>query len=429
MFSPESKFNLNNNNNPKNIKETLEQDLQKKTFSEKHFAEFQTKETPLRGAEDPKQTRGEAFRFERGQIFKAYKILRQQITEAKERGAETKDQKELLDKVGSQAEIWEKNLDELERQYYENGKIVEIDTEFGHFSVPVVELDLRSKERRESKEEAPTPYFVLGSVAQNYHQMAAFSMGLALSGERVIVPSWPNQAASRPDNYGKLLNKQGDLSIQKEYIKKTIQALGLEKINLIGYSMGAAVSLEVAQDESCPQIQDLIIVEPAGLEDKGFLKLAKDFAFEEGMLKTMPFSENRIKTVNQGKREEVLDAGLLLEDCKILSKKCFDEKKLAKIMPKGRYQLWMGTKSSIVDSKIAEKIFHDAEKIRKEKNPDASPLEINVINGGTHGWPLVHNFGFSRMVNEAERPGNEVNNIELSDLENSLIAKILKEMD
>ena len=429
MFNHEGIFNPDSKNNANSVKETLKQDFQKKTFSEKHFSEFQTKEAPLRGAENPNQTRGEAFRFERGQIFKAYKILRQQISGAKERGEETKDQTELLDKIRNQAEIWENNLDELERQYYENGKIVEIDTEFGHFSVPVVELDLRSQERKELKEKEPIPYFVLGSVAQNYHQMAAFSMGLALSGERVIIPSWPNQAASRPDSYGKILNKQGDLSVHKEYAEKTIQALGLEKINLIGYSMGGAVSLEVAQDENCPDIQDLIIVEPAGLEDKGFLKLAKDFAFEEGMLKTMPYSENRIKTVNQGKREEVLDMKLLLEDCKILCKKCFNSEKLAKIMPAGRYQLWMGTKSSIVNLKIAEKVFYDAEKIRKETNPDASPLEINVVNNGTHGWPLVHNFGFSRMINETKNPGNEINNIELSDLENSVMAKILKEME
>ena len=134
----------------------------------------------------------------------------------------------------------EKKLDELERQYYENGKIIDIDTKFGKFSAPVVELDLRSQEEKEKQEnEQRPPYFILGSVAQNYHQMAAFVSGLALNGERVLVPTWPEQAASRPDNFGELLKKQGDLEIHKEYAKKIIQALGLEKINLVGYSMGA----------------------------------------------------------------------------------------------------------------------------------------------------------------------------------------------
>jgi len=182
----------------------------------------------------------------------------------------------------------EKKLDELERQYYENGKIIDIDTKFGKFSAPVVELDLRSQEEKEKQEnEQRPPYFILGSVAQNYHQMAAFASGLALNGERVLVPTWPEQAASRPDNFGELLKKQGDLEIHKEYAKKIIQALGLEKINLVGYSMGGAVSLQLAQDKNFSGIQDLIVVEPAGLENKGFLKLGKDFAFEEGVIKTI----------------------------------------------------------------------------------------------------------------------------------------------
>lgn len=237
---------LEKNNNDSDAKKSLEKEFSKKTFTEKHFAESQTREAPLRGAKNAEQTRGEAFRFERGQIFKAYKILRAQINEADERGEDTKEKKELLDKIRTEAEIMENNLDELERQYYENGKIIEIETEFGKFSVPVAELDLKKGEYSESEKDERTPYFLLGSVAQNYHQMAAFSMGLALNGEKVLVPTWPEQAASRPDNFGEQLKRQGDLKIHKEYAKKTIEALGLEKINLVGYSMGGAVSLELA---------------------------------------------------------------------------------------------------------------------------------------------------------------------------------------
>lgn len=410
-------------------KKALENDFEKKSFLEKHFAEFQTKEAPLRGAENKEQTRGEAFRFERGQIFKAYKILRDQILRAKERGEDAVDKEVLLDKIRVQAEISEKKLDELERQYYENGKTIEIDTEFGKFSVPVAELDLRSKEGGKTKEDERVPYFMLGSVAQNYHQMAAFAMGLALEGERVLVPTWPEQAiGGRPDNFGEILKKQNDLKIHKEYAKKTIEAMGLDKINLVGYSMGGAVSLELAQDPDFNAIQDLTIIEPAGLEDKGIVKLAKDFALEEGILKTMPYSENRIKTMNQGKREEVLNLGLLMEDCKILSKKCFDENTLGKIHPKGRYQLWVGTKSSITDSKVAKDVFLEAEKNRQENNKEANPIEIYTVNGGTHGWPLVHNIGFSKMLRNEEAPKNQINSVELSTMENSVMAGILKDI-
>ena len=410
-------------------KQALTDDFEKKSFSEKHFAEFQTKEAPLRGAENKDQTRGEAFRFERGQIFKAYKILRDQIVQAEERGEDTTDKEDLLDKIRIQAEISEKKLDELERQFYENGKTIEIDTEFGKFSVPVAELDLRKKEDGKEKEDERIPYFMLGSVAQNYHQMAAFAMGLALKGERVLVPTWPEQAiGGRPDNFNELLKKQHNLKIHKEYAKKTIEAMGLEKINLVGYSMGGAVSLELAQDPDFNAIQDLTIIEPAGLEDKGILKLTKDFAIEEGMLKTMPYSENRIKTMNQGKREEVLNLELLMEDCKILSKKCFDKDTLGKIHPKGRYQLWVGTKSSIADSKVASDVFLAAEKNRQENDKEANPIEIYIINGGTHGWPLVHNIGLSKMIKDGEMPKDQINAIEMSSMENSVMAGILKDI-
>ena len=106
-------------NNFSEAKEPLEKEFQKKTFSEKHFAEVQTREAGLRGAKNPEQTRGEVFRFERGQILKGYKILREQIRDAKERGEDTTKKKEFLKEIRGRAKVLEKNLDELERQYYE----------------------------------------------------------------------------------------------------------------------------------------------------------------------------------------------------------------------------------------------------------------------------------------------------------------------
>ena len=150
------------------VKEQLGKELQHKTFSEKHFAEVQTREAPLRGAKNPEQTRGETFRFERGQILKAYKILRDQIRDAKEHGEDTTKKKGLLKEIRGRANVLEKSLDELERQYYENVKTVEIETEFGKFSVPVVELDLRDKEDRGSEQDERTPYFLFVALTHSF---------------------------------------------------------------------------------------------------------------------------------------------------------------------------------------------------------------------------------------------------------------------
>ncbi len=410
-------------------KEDLKREFSRKNLTEKHFSEFQTREAPIRGAKNPEKTRGEVFRFERGQIFKAYKILRAQIEKARKMGEDTTEKKNLLKEIRGRAIILEKSLDELECQYYENIKTVEVATKFGKFSVPVVELDLREKGGEKSEKDERIPYFLLGSVATNFHQTAALSMGLALEGERVLVPAWPEQSmVGRPENFGELLKQQESLKLHKEYAKQTIKAMGLERFNLMGYSMGGAVSLELAQDDDFQGIQDLIVIEPPGLEKKGLVGMGKDFMIKEGLLKTFPYSEARIKTFLQGNRDNTGSLGMLIEDGRILSKKYFDAQKLGNIMPNGRYELWVGTKSSITDVETAEKVFLEAEDLRKQQDPEASPIEIHTIEGGTHGWPCMNSIGFSRLLKEG-KPKEQVTTVELSELENSGMERILEEIE
>ena len=77
-------------------KKDLEEKFKKKSFFERHFAEFQTRKVPIKGAENPEEMRGETFRFERGQILKAYKILREQIRDAQVSGEDATEGKNLL---------------------------------------------------------------------------------------------------------------------------------------------------------------------------------------------------------------------------------------------------------------------------------------------------------------------------------------------
>ncbi len=418
-------------------KKDLEEKFKKKSFFERHFAEFQTRKVPIKGAENPEEMRGETFRFERGQIVKAYGILRKEIEGAEEQGEEAEEEILLLDKIRDRAKVLESNLDRLERQYYENVKMVEIDTEFGKFTVPVAELDLRKTDNVEGEEEGSTsekderiPYFLLGSVAVGYHQTAALSMGLALKGERVFVPTWPElSTVGRPDNFAEILGKQQDLSIHKEYAKQTIRKMGLEKINLMGYSMGAAVALDLAQDQDFEEMQDLVVVEPPGLENKGLLGIGKDFGLDEGLLKTAPYSEAMIKLLKQGHKGDVQSMSMLIQDGRILGNQLFNAVDLSKINPKGRYQLWVGTKSSITDSELDKKVFLQADEIRKQNNSEASPIEIRVVEGGTHGFPSINNLGFSRMMLDKKIPEEQITTVDVNDLENSGMAGILMDIE
>ena len=141
----------------------LEKEFKKKSLLETVISEYQTRKAPIRGY--PNKMRGEVFRYERGQIVKAYKILRNQIRNAKAKGEEVTEKKKLLKEIRGRAKVFEKALDELNRQYYENVRYVEIETSYGKFSVPVVDLHL-AKEGADGKEEdTKTPYFLSGPVA------------------------------------------------------------------------------------------------------------------------------------------------------------------------------------------------------------------------------------------------------------------------
>ena len=61
--------------------EDLQRSFSKKTLREKYWSEYQTRKAKIRGTEIE---RGEVFRFERGQIYKAYITLRREIREASE---------------------------------------------------------------------------------------------------------------------------------------------------------------------------------------------------------------------------------------------------------------------------------------------------------------------------------------------------------
>lgn len=430
IFNPE-KFNpepLPEENEKPEIKkqdvENLEEDFSKKSLSEKVVSEFSTRKTELPGIE---QERGVTFRFERGQIFKAYKILREQIKETEEKGEDITEKKGLLKEIREKAKLMEKDLDELNRQYYENVKNVEIKTEFGDFTIPVVELDL--KKDIDPEKDTRVPYFFTGSIATNHHQSAAFSLALALDGHKVYIPIQPEQPyVKKPADFGEKLKNQGDLKIHSELAKQTIEKIGLKEVNLIGYSMGAATALELATDpDFAEKINDLTIIEPLGIEEKGFPQLVKEFGFNQAILKTVPSSEARIKTFFQGAKEGQGDFGLFLTTSKILSKKHFDQEKLKSLNPKGRFQVWVGNKSPVTNEKIAENLFLETEELRKAQNPDASPLEFYKVQGGDHGFPLMNALGFSRMMNE-KKPKDQITTVKTSDMENSAMKRILKDI-
>jgi hypothetical protein len=412
---------------PEEDVEKLSEQLQKKSFKERVFSEFQTRKTTIEGSKNEDETntaeikRGETFRFERGQIYKAYTLLRKEIHDIEKRGEDATSKRELLKKIREGAAMMEQKLDELNRQYYENIQTVEVKTKYGDFGVPVVELDLEGRNELDEKEEVPT--FLIGGVATNYHQSAALSMALALDGRKVFVPTYPEQdSVKRPDNFKEILQKDG-LDMQAEIVKEIIKKMRLYKVNIIGYSMGTAVTMQMALDPEFNVINDLTLLEPMGIEDKGLARIVMEFA-GIGAVYTLFSSEQKIKGFRQGSDEDKGNLGFLVEDGKILSKKSFGPETLKNLHPQGRFQVWVGTKSPLVDDRVAEKIFTETEALRQADNPIGSPLEFYKVEGGDHTWPLTGALGLSKMMQQEK----SVDIVHIDDFENSAMARMLKDI-
>jgi len=428
----------------------LEQVFLRKSLGEKLVAEYQTKKPTKEHLENRKSAggaeRGESTRFERGQIFKAYRILRKEIKDAEKRGENTTSKKELLKEIRSRAKQMERNLDELEKQMQENVEVVEVETEDGKFSIPVTVLDLRKKSEyeqdpvgKESEKDDRVPYVFWGGIRSNAQMNGCAAMSMALAGQKIYVPMHLEQEqVKKPENLAEILSKNGNFEPHARITKELIKQLGLEKsFNLMGYSAGAGIALEAAIDISKDSefegsLNDLIVIEPLGLDEKGLVGLAKDFGVD-ALTKVMTSPEAGIKVLRQGgetNKAENTDEGkkLAWETVKILAEKQFTAEQLSKIEVGGNFQWWVGRSSTVTNLPLTEKVMRDIAKLKQADNPDATIPELNEVVGGTHSLLNMNALGIAREFVD-DRQDNQTSDpriIKRKDLANSAMAEILE---
>jgi hypothetical protein len=408
--------------------QSLEQGVRKKTWGEKHFSEYQTRKAKIRGTE---HERGDAFRWERGQIYKAYMLLRKEIQEAEEQGLDATVKRELLKQMRERVKVITKDLDKLNLQYFENVKTVTVETEYGTYEMPVAELDLGKTSEGEPvnpDKDDRVPDFFIGSIATNFHKSACFGMARALQGHKVYVPMYPEQdAVKKPEDFQKKVSEAGNFKPHAEIFKGTIKQLGLEKYNLVGYSMGSAVALEMASDPELEGMNDFTVMEPLGIKQKGFMRLAFEFGVSQGLARSAFNKESMIKTFDQGQAQESRGDRIFFTDANILAQKLYTPDRIAKAKRTGRFQVWMGDDSPLVDKRRTEEFFREAGAIQQEGNPASSPVEIYKVKGADHGVGLVHSLGISRMM-DGQAPGNQVNTVTDKELGNSTMEWILRDI-
>ncbi|MCL6096556.1 MAG: hypothetical protein M1444_02625 [Patescibacteria group bacterium] len=406
-------------------------------FVKDHLQGVITKKTKVPGTDID---RGVAVRFEREEIHRVYRLLKQQVEFAKQRGEDGAGEKAMLAAFRIKARVLEKNLDKVYRQFYGNRISVKINNpELGIDEISVAVLDLNPP--KEGEEDTRTPYVLIPTYASSPVQTAEFSMQLALKGERVMVWTFPEKyLLSKPaDNWLDKLQKNGTLEPYARAVEKTIQKLREDKIpkdkritadriNLVGLSMGAAIALEIAADSNFSgQIQDLIVVEPPSVFKRTQAELLAAYGLRESS-RALVNAEERIKVaVGENARENV--ATLVKTPfvvTPILARELITMEKLQRIRPHGRFQVWFGGHSSVTGKKTRE-AFLEAESDRK-KDPNASPLEMYVIKGGRHQSPIVHSGGVTAVITAKERPSQTVTTLAQEDLDNSAAASILNNL-
>ncbi len=407
-------------------------------FAENHLQGVLTKETKVPGTDID---RGVSVRFEREEIFRAYKLLKRQIELTKQKGEDKARETAMLADFREKARILEKNLDKVYRQFYENRISVKInDPELGVDEISVAVLDLNPP--KEGEKDTRTPYVLIPTYASSPVQTAEFSMQLALKGQKVMVLTYPEKyLLSKPaDDWLGKLQKNGTLEPYAEVAGKVIQKLREDeeipedkrittrRINLVGLSMGAAIVLEMAADPNfSEQIEDLIVIEPASVFERTTAELLVDYGLRESS-RALVNAEERIKVaVGENARENTATlAKTPFVVIPILAKKLITQEKLERIRPHGRFQVWFGGHSSVTGKRTRE-AFLEAESARRN-DPNANPLEMFVIKGGRHQAPIVHSGGVTAVITAKERPSQTVTTLTSKDLDNSAAASILNNL-
>lgn len=394
-----------------------------------------TAESQIRGTDQPRDL---VFRFERSQILRAYRMLRKEIQAATTRGRRTDEAKALLEELRphEQDQEWQpgvmgqlkQDLDELNRQNNEQVRRVTVEgPEIGRHTMPVVELDISKPAVGQPDERIP--YVVIGGIGQNAYKAVTYSAGLALAGNRVFTLSYPeNPTVQAPDDWAERLERDKTFRLHAEVMKRVTNQLGFERVNLYGDSMGGGIALEMGSDpDFADKIQDLIVTEPMGLENHSQSGIAYKAICREVLGHVLSNAEARIKSWSQGNEKGGPTSQALKADVEILRQRQFGHDKLASIHPRGRYQVWYATKSTLLNDQQTSQALLGAEADRLASgDKGVHPLELYRVESNMHGWPMVHAVGLARRLQKPV-PKEQVTTLQVTELEHSAAEAVLRD--
>lgn len=366
-------------------------------------------------------------RWHRGELYRALRDLRREVSATKKSGGNVALAKERLRDFYRAEKKISRDLDELTRQLNSNVTEVELNTpEIGHHRLPVVTLDLHPPREGEKDDRVPTVF--IGGIATSPYQQFELASAMALSGERVHCFTYPEHSTAKaPSDWTKRLQADGTYRLHAAALKETIQQLGLERVNLVGLSMGGSIAMEAASDpEFADRLNDLVVLEPVGLEEKSLTELGRDFVGKQVVGRTLFNPEGAVKSWRQGDSRGGAAGEAMRVDIDILRRRQITPEKLSSIHPRGRYVVAMGTESPMVDATAATQEFLQAESARRAAHSQGASIEILQVQSRDHSWPLVHALGLARWLKEPRHGDENITTIGESDLEHSAASFILE---
>ncbi len=299
-----------------------------------------------------------------------------------------------------------KEIDELNRQMYEPQAVHIEDPEIGEHDVRVTTLDLNP--HKEGEVDGRVPYFVIPQYVAIAPQLEGLVLPLALQGEKVIVMDHVEK--SEPDNVNwiNMVAERGDLEPYVNLSVATINALRLDNINLVGVSMGGAIALKTAADERLAgRIHDVVVIDPTSLIEKSARGLGLAAAIDGAT--SIPNKGELVKTLFSSLgptffiKSQPGNQAVLMD---VLSKNHITSDVLSKIKPKGKFQVWLGGKSSVTGHK-AQQALIESEKKRQEMDPNASPMKIFVVEGAYHP-KMYGSSGMAEYITKEKDPEGTV---------------------
>jgi hypothetical protein len=394
-----------------------------------------TRETQIPGTEI---NRGIVERFERGELYKGYMQFKREIEEMENSGVNSDAEKARFKQFREQSTDFKKKLDLLNRQFYpypddqNKWDTVHIeDDELGKHDIPVVTLDLYPP--KEGVEDKRTPYFMVPMYLANPYQAAFFAMSLALQGEKVHVMTYPEKymmSGSDRKDWLERVRQDGTLRPFVKLSEKIIDGLNLSEVNLIGTSMGAPIVLEMASDsEFAGKVKDVIVVDPPSLVKKGEWHFLFDFL--AGSAPSVLFNrEVKIKSaLSERKDLEATSAGyrdVINIYAPLLAKAQITPEIFSRIKPKGKFEIWIGGKSSVTGEKT-KKALAQLERQRIALDSNSSPLSVIELEGARH-QNLFATLGMASVITRHEPPQAKFTKIGFKELARNGAESILRDI-